>query len=480
MAGITEQGFESKRLINVVEDMRADAQPIFQDLVPPGDVVDVSNSSTIGRLTALVSLPIADLWEAAQQVYLAFDPNSATGIPQDNLYAIGGVSRTPESPTLADVYLVGDNGVVVPANAQFRSSTSSKFFDLRNDVVLSPDNCHGIGLTILSVEPNKEYILYYRSVENSQYLPVSVTSDSGPTATSIYDLFEQEIANNHPSITTYQQNGVLFVKSTTELRIMSFFSSGNIGFNKVIGVGVAVAEETGPIAQAPRTINTIATPQLGLDSVTNPLEATLGTNRESDEEYRIRFRDTKFQRATNIIEALYSALYTLDSVNNVAIYDNDTDVIDVNGVLPHSFWTIVDGGLETDIARAIWLNRPTGIRSQGNVSIDILDSQGYTRTVKFSRPEDVPIYVEMTLTTDVNFPVDGIDQIKQNLIDYISALRIGENVVFSRLYTPINRVVGHQVDSLSISVDGNVFSASNIAVALDQKAVLTANNITIS
>ena len=261
---------------------------------------------------------------------------------------------------------------------------------------------------------------------------------------------------------------------------MSFFSTGNLGFNKIIGIGVAVCEETGPNIQAPNTINTIATPQLGLDSVSNPLSATIGTNRESDEDYRIRFRDTKFQRATNIIEALYSALYTLDSVNNVAIYDNDTDIIDTNGVLPHSFWTIVDGGLETDIARAIWLNRPTGIRSQGGLSIDILDSQGYTRTVKFSRPSNVDIHVEMTLTTNTNFPVDGIDQIKKNLINHIQALRIGEDVVFSRLYTPINSVAGHQVDSLAISVDGVTFSASNIAIGLDQKAVLTANNITIS
>ena len=67
----------------------------------------------------------------------------------------------------------------------------------------------------------------------------------------------------------------------------------------------------------------------------------------------------------------------------------------------------------------------------------------------------------MTLTTNTNFPVDGIDQIKKNLINHIQALRIGEDVVFSRLYTPINSVAGHQVDSGII--DGVNFSASNIA-----------------
>ena len=52
-----------------------------------------------------------------------------------------------------------------PANTQFRSSTTSRFFDLRDDVVLSPDNCHGVGITITTISPNTEYILYYRSVE---------------------------------------------------------------------------------------------------------------------------------------------------------------------------------------------------------------------------------------------------------------------------------------------------------------------------
>ena len=75
MSGVTDTGFVLKRLPEIYLDLRQEASSIFQDLLPPGDVVDTSPDSLLGRLIALVSPSDADLWEAAQQVYAAFDPN---------------------------------------------------------------------------------------------------------------------------------------------------------------------------------------------------------------------------------------------------------------------------------------------------------------------------------------------------------------------------------------------------------------------
>ena len=73
MAGLTNEGFEIKRLADLKADDDALAVELFQDLVSPGDIVDTSASSTIGRLIGLHIPSLADLWEVAQQVYLAFD-----------------------------------------------------------------------------------------------------------------------------------------------------------------------------------------------------------------------------------------------------------------------------------------------------------------------------------------------------------------------------------------------------------------------
>ena len=47
MAGITEDGFSIKRQIDIIEDLKQNAETIFRDLVPAGEIVDTSDSSAI-------------------------------------------------------------------------------------------------------------------------------------------------------------------------------------------------------------------------------------------------------------------------------------------------------------------------------------------------------------------------------------------------------------------------------------------------
>ena len=53
MAGVTNTGFVPKRLGEIITGLKESAVPIFQDLVPPGEAVDTSDTSTIGRLIRL-------------------------------------------------------------------------------------------------------------------------------------------------------------------------------------------------------------------------------------------------------------------------------------------------------------------------------------------------------------------------------------------------------------------------------------------
>ena len=51
---------------------------------------------------------------------------------------------------------------------------------------------------------------------------------------------------------------------------------------------------------------------------------------------------------------------------------------------------------------------------------------------------------------------------------YIDSLKIGEDVVYSRLYTPINSVSGFQVDSLKIGTSPSPTGTSNIVIDFDE------------
>ena len=478
MAGLSNSGFTTKRFPELITDGKAKAVTIFQDLVTPGDIVDTGDSGVIGRLVALKTEPEADLWEAAQQVYSAFDANSATGISLDNMILLSGIpARFQNTYTTAQVLLSGDNGTVIAAGNTVSSPTTSEQFSLLNDVPLSPENTSGVVVTSILVEDNATYTISFTRQSATQI--ISYTSPVGATKALILAGLKASIGSTYPElIATINTDGNLKIVLADIFLQTTFSTSTNLGIIKVDKLGDVVATNAGPLSQPIGTITQIQTSRLGWDSVTNPLAAVSGRLRETDEELRIRFRNTKFERAGNIVEAVYSALFSLDDVQQVYIDDNNTDVTNANGTPGHSFLVLVDGGTSVEIARAIWDNRGAGVASVGNTSVMITDKFGYQREIKFSRPTPVNIYIQLELTTDQNFPEDGYDQIREAIINYVDDLSIGQDVLYSRLYTPINSIPGHQVDSMLIGTTNPPTGTSNIVTAFDQVGQVLPENIT--
>ncbi len=479
MAGVTDAGFVIKRLTEILADDRALAVQLFQDLVAPGDLVDTSDSSALGRLISLAAPSEADLWEAAQEVYAAFDPNSATGIALDNLVAYAGLTRKEQTFTTASIIVAGDTNTLIPVGQTVSSSTTGEQFTTTGAISLAASNASGITVSVVTLQNSTAYTITYATNTGSN--TITFTSDGSATVAEILSGLQGVIAGGHPTLNSSVVGTDLVINRNDVFSTVAFTTSVNLGITKVRTVGEVVAVEAGPIEQPANTIDTILTPMLGWDSVNNPGAATPGTDRETDEELRLRFRNGKFDRATNTYDAIYSALINLDNVTEVTIYENDTSVVDGNGVPAHSFLPIVSGGLSQAIGNAIWENKPTGILSYGNTSVTVTDNQGGTHTVSFSRPNPVVIYISMDITTDVNFPANGNDLIRSNLIAYFQAnFGTGDDVIYSRLYTPINSVSGHQVNSLTIGTSPSPVGVSNIVIPFDSIASISAVNIVIT
>jgi uncharacterized phage protein gp47/JayE len=479
MAGLTPEGLLIKRLQDILTEQRAEAVRLFQDLVSPGSVVDTSESSLLGRLINLDSAGDADIWEAIQEVYSAFDPNSATGIALDNLVALAGITRFENSYTTAQVLFEGDNGKLIPVNSVVSSTTTGERFDVTSSIALSPSLASGATFTVTQVANTTNYTITYARTTSST--TVSYTSDATATQAEILAGLKQVIDSNHPRLIATVVGNTLRIDLDDIFQTVTFSTSTNLGITKVVKMGDVRAEDYGDIEQPINTIDTIATPVLGWDSVTNPISATAGRFVETDEELRLRFRQSKYERASNILEALYSALINIDEVEEVVIYENDTDVTDDKGIPAHSFLPIVLGGISTTIAQTIWENKPLGIRSYGNTTVTIYDSQGFPHDIGFERPNPIPVYINLELITDNNFPQDGEQQIKEAIAAYMKAnFGIGEDAIYSRLYTPINQIPGHQVQSLTIGTTPNPTGTANIDIDFNELYSLNLDNITIT
>lgn len=482
--GLTDKGFLLKRYQDIIAEQQALARQIFQDLTEPGDIVDVSASSALGRLITLDASGDSDLWEQAQANWNALDPNSAIGISLDNLVQYGGIARFSQSQSTAQGLFAGNNGVLIASGSVVSASATNNRFVVQGSVALSPTQAAGITLSVQTVQNSTNYSLTYTTSTGIGSSTATYLSDGTATESEILIGLKGVIDGSHPLLVATVVGTTLVVDRADVFQSSTFTVTSNLGITKVKKIGALQAEAFGVIEQEANTINTIVTPVLGWESITNPIAASPGRLQETDEELRIRFRNTKLERSTNILDSLYSALINLDGVEEVAIYENDTDVTDSNGVLPHSFLPVVLGGSSQLVGETIWENKPMGIRSQGNTVVSVIDSQGFPHDIGLERPIPVTIYIAMTLSlnpeADNPFPGDGVQQIKDNIISYAeNNFGVGKDIIYSRLFTPINQVPGHQIDSLFIGTSPSPTGTSNIVVAFNAIASFESVNISV-
>lgn len=243
----------------------------------------------------------------------------------------------------------------------------------------------------------------------------------------------------------------------------------------------AQATVKGKLAAAIGTVTKIDTPVFGWQSVTNQAIAVEGTDEETDEQLRARRRISTSTAGVSALDSLIGALSNTAGVIQAVVLENETDAVDGNGSPPHSIYAIVNGGADADIARVIWEKKTLGSTMRGTVSELVTDSIGNSHTIKFSRPTAVPLYIIVNVSQRAGWPSDGADRIKAALVDWVTLNQsIGEELIFSRLYDPINSVPGHSVTSLFVGTAPAPSGTANIAVDIDEIVTLITANITVN
>lgn len=483
MTGLTDKGLTIPRLPDIITDLKSNAEDIFSDLVAPGDQVDTSDVSAIGRMISVIAPGQAVLWEQIQLVFSAFNLNSATGVSLDNLAAFSGIPRLAQSSTQAQVLLTGANGTVVTTSAAFYSPTTKATYRLEAPLTLSPSESNGISASVSVAQNNTNYSISYSLNNGASYVDAVYRSDATATLAKIQSGLTAVAATLFQELfkVTLTAEGLIVVEPIDPFQIATFKVSSNMKIDKVTKAATVASDVPGPFPETAYGITTISVPQAGLESIKQPSDASTGRNKETDDELRSRIRVSRFERSTNLIESQISALRNIDGVTDVVVYENVKDVVDARGLPPHSYMSLVRGGLNSAIAKAIFDRKPAGIATAGSTSYPVINSQGDTEMVYWQRPIDVPLYVKLDLTKYGNYPADGDALVKQSLVNYItSGFGFGDTIIYSRLYTPINAIPGHQVNSLLIGTSPDNLGTSNIPLTFVQAASLSADNIVIT
>jgi uncharacterized phage protein gp47/JayE len=243
----------------------------------------------------------------------------------------------------------------------------------------------------------------------------------------------------------------------------------------VIGVSgsatsVATCQTEGDVVAFAGEINKIITPTLGWASVTNPVDATIGSFPESDAELRARQAISTEQPSRTVLEGLEGALAALTSVTRFRVYENDTNVNDANGLPPHSITCVVEGGTNQDIANAIFTRKTPGAYTNGPVSVTVTDQYGVQSTIRFDRPTSIDIDVTVNVKQLQGYTTDTTTQIKEAVADFCNSLDIGTDLPISSLWgaalsvndTPTNPVFS--VTSITAARHSQTQGTSDIVI----------------
>lgn len=116
---------------------------------------------------------------------------------------------------------------------------------------------------------------------------------------------------------------------------------------------VVVSEKLGPIAGDRLSITTIVTTIGGLETIENTVDLTLGSDKESDEELRLRVFETPNIAGTATPDSIKGSIYNLAGVRSVKLIENKTLEPYTNGVLTSIVEYVVTGGTKLDIKAEI-------------------------------------------------------------------------------------------------------------------------------
>lgn len=463
--GVTPQGFVRMRLPEIRKNLfdRLDAKL--------GTSVSRKPNSIIGVLIGLIAEESDRMWELAEYDYYARSPVTADEGSIDNTIIYSGVMRKQAESTYLYLVCYGRNNMVLPVNCQVKGDDGEKY-NIAYQSLITLGNAVNVALSIESVKAGELYSFLLNDAVRASY-----TAQEGDTVSTVYMKLMEQIGDDW---TAQVENNNLILSQKDRRYGGRVVPTESL---KVVEVGspvIFIAENTGPLEPEIGTIKSINTVYDGWTKCNNESEAYVGRNNETVTELRQRYASAVYAKSVSMKESIRAALLELQDVDSVTIYENRSDDT-VDGLKPHSFLAIVHGGDDLEIAKTILERAPIGIDTNGDIAMDVTDSEDVTERVYFSRPKEIPIWVQITVHEykEEKLPGDMVNTIK-NLIACTS-LGLGVDVIAQRFLGPIySNVSGIGYLDVVISSDGKNYTNKSIAIDRGEISTFDVERVTVA
>jgi hypothetical protein len=366
---------------------------------------------------------------------------------------------------------IDSNGVQIRTLSEVTADNTTEWSNKTGEVDVSPTSASGEIVAITS-----EIVA---RTEQDTADAITQNTISGATGSYLYSLAELKntsLKENIPTVVYCFITGTpgIIVPAGTPLRC----SANDEAFNTVVQVtadasGVYVAAESVNIGVSCPAGTIEFNPTISGLTITNNRAGVVGFETESDASLKSRLQRLGTAKTVMLKDGLFLALHELTGVTNVNILDNQT-LAEVEGVPAKNFAPVVLGGDTYEVAETIYTFMGGGNPSYGSISQPIRSETGATYLVQFSRPSEIEIAVDVTLSVTSDYEAStGDAEIREAISEYINGLQIGDPVLLKKV-----AAAAMIPEVLDVTVELNSVAA-NVILDYDELAHTTVDLVTI-
>lgn len=418
---LTTTGLDRPRLAELKTELDDDLTAVLGPINTGAD-------SVIGQMTGIQAAALDDAWEALEDTYNSMYPATAEGVSLDRAVALLGIVRIDAAPVVVTATVYGTAGTVIPANALAHADV--QYFNT-SAVTISANSATDVYVSIPSAANST---LYSITINGNVY---SYTSDATATKAEIAAGLKAAIGGGVNSAVTNEQVRVWTLDGQTPFKAVL---SANLAFSNIGSPAIFVSVAKGSRELPVGALANIDTAVFGWTGIGNLVAGAGSRDVETDVELRLRQASSSRVTGSATVKAIRSRLLQeVPGVTAVNIFENRSHLFS-GSQPPHSFEALVKGGTDQAVAQNIWENKPAGIETYGNITIQVEDDNGDDQPIKFSRPVAVYAWVRVTITG--LYPEEPLPtSTQQAIVDAVMttglSMTVGEDLITQRFIGPI-------------------------------------------
>jgi uncharacterized phage protein gp47/JayE len=441
---LDETGLTIKRLAEIKLEIEAVLRASY------GDQINTTPESVIGQQVSIFSERESLLWELIQLIYDSQYPDTAEGASFDSAATMNAFTRLKAlESTISPQAFFGVVSTVIAAGTilSVDNDSGSKFItDNEVTLIAGTDEVQTITFSATPTSGSFKLVFGSESTNLIEWDHTAMDVQAELNALSGLSGVIVSIFGGAVVVTFSGDDGTQpQIDLTSSTNTLDAGGSVTITIDETTpgvyqGTTTMTATVTGPTVANADTLTVIDNPIAGLNSTTNPNDATVGRDLETVAAARIRRRTRLVTSVAGPRAAIRNHVLRLNDVEgavqleDVKVIDNTTLSVDVRGIPGKAFEVFVyqaGGSTERDqeIFNAIGESGSAGIEPHGDEIGNFIDDEGNDNVVKFSRPTGVDIYLELDLTVTSDYPSDSDSQVETLIVLWGDSLGTGQDVI---------------------------------------------------